>query len=208
MIGLVAALAATVGDLLLLATSNAPRPGFEWLPPASEAPLVVGTFLGICALPLYGLGYRDVAARCDARVRRSIVALGAVGGVLGGTTHGLTGLVIHVEQTGGAAAVDPVTLIGRYGLFLLPLWTAVTCVAVVGSGVYFVTVLAGRSTLPRWMAFANPVALTLALVTLGRGSPTGEAFLVPAAPNLAHVLFFGLVGAHRRRLDTERGSRH
>jgi hypothetical protein len=208
MIGLVAALAATVGDLLLLATSNAPRPGFEWLPPASEAALVVGTYLGVVALPLYGLGYREVAARCDARVRRSIVALGTAGGVLGGTTHGLTGLVIHVEQTGGAAAVDPVTLIGRYGAYLLPLWTTITCLSVVGAGVYFITVLAGRSSLPRWMALANPVALTLALVAIGQGSTTGEAFLVPAAPNVAHVLFFGLVAAHRRTLDMERGSRH
>jgi hypothetical protein len=202
MIGVVAALVATAGDLLLLATSNAPRPGFEWLPAASDALLLVGTYLGVLAIPFYGLGYRDVAACCDARMRRALVALGTAGGVLGGTTHGLTGLVIHVERTGGMAAVDPVTLVGRYGAFLVPLWMAIAALSVVGSGIFFVTVLVGRSTLPRWTAFANPVGLTLALVALGRGWATGEAFLVPAAPNVAHVLFFGLVAAVRRPVAT------
>jgi hypothetical protein len=197
MIAIVAAVAATIGDLLLLATSNATRPGFEWLPPPSEAALVAGTYLGVLAIPCYGLGYRAVAARFDAGYRGPLTALGVVGGVLGGTTHGLTGLAIHVERMGGGAGVDPITVLGRYGSYLLPLWGAIGLASLVGSAVYAAGVFRRRSSLPHWMALVSPVVLTLALVLLGRGSATGEAFLVPAAPNVAHVLFFGLVAATR-----------
>jgi len=41
----------------------------------------------------------------------------------------------------------------------------------------------------------------LALAALGLATPLGRAFLVPAAPNLAHVAFFALCAraAARRR---------
>jgi hypothetical protein len=198
MIGVVAALLGTVGDLLLLATSNATRPGFEWLGSPSEAVLLVGTYLGVLAIPCYGLGYRDVAARVDPPFRRWMIALGVVGGVLGGTTHGLTGLAIHVEQAGGAG-VDPVTLLGRYGVYLLPLWAAIAMLSLGGSIVYTTAVLAGRSSLPRALASVNPMMLTMAIVLAGATSSLGRAFVVPAAPNLAHVVFFGMIPAFERR---------
>jgi hypothetical protein len=199
MIGVVAALVGTVGDLLLLATSNATRPGFGWLGPRSDAVLLVGTYLGVLAIPCYGLGYRDVAAHVDPPYRRWIAALGVAGGVLGGTTHGITGLVIHVEQSGGAAGVDPVTLLGRYGAYLLPLWAAIGAASLVGSIAYAMAVLAGRSRLPRGLALVNPLTLTVAIALAGATSALGRAFVVPAAPNLAHVVFFGVIAMLGRR---------
>jgi hypothetical protein len=203
MIAVAAAILGTLGDLLLLATANATRPGFEWLP-APSAACLVGTYLGVLAIPCYGLGYRQVAARFEPRPGRWIAGLGIAGGVLGGTTHGLTGLVIHVEITGGAGGVDPITVLGRYGAYLLPLWAAIAAISVVGTAIYAIGVLAGRSSLPRWTAAANPLVLVVLLVGAGRTVPLGSAFLVPAAPNLAHVLFFAMVwalrdtGPHRR----------
>ena len=205
MIGVVAALAATAGDLLLLATSNATRPGFEWLPAPSETLLLVGTYLGVVAIPCYGLGYRDVAARFEPPYRPWLVALGVTGAVLGGTTHGLTGLVIHVEQTGGMGGVDPITVVARHGAYLLPLWAVIGVVTILGSVVSATGVLGGRSSFPRWMALASPAVLTLVLVLVGAASETGRAFLVPAAPNVAHVVFFGLGLAVP--LDTPRRAR-
>jgi hypothetical protein len=157
MVAVVAALAGTLGDLLLLATSNATRPGFEWLPAPSEAALLAGTFLGVAAIPCYGLGYRAIAARFAEPYRRWIGGLGVAGPVLGGTTHGLTGLVIHVERSGGAAGVDPVTV---------------------------------------------------GLVLAGATSAAGRAFLVPAAPNVAHVVFFGVLSVVMVPLDTPRRAGH
>jgi hypothetical protein len=47
------------------------------------------------------------------------------------------------------------------------------------------------------MALANPAVFTLGLVAAGQESVLGQAFLVPAAPNLAHVVFFALVATIR-----------
>jgi hypothetical protein len=198
-IGVVAAIVATVGDLLLLVTSNAPRPGFEWLPSPSESTLLAGTYLGVLGIPFYGLGYRDVAARFDPSLGRWMTALGVAGGVLGGTTHGLTGLAIHVELTGGTGGVDPVTLVGRYGNYLFPLWMLIGVALVAGSGIYVAGLLGGRSSLPWWTAIANPLAITVVLVLLGATSALGRAFLVPAAPNVAHVVFFAMATARQPR---------
>ena len=197
-IGLVAAIAATAGDLLLLATSNAGRPGFEWLPAPSESALLVGTYLGVLAIPCYGLGYRDVARRLSTPYRGVVAALGVAGGVLGGTTHGLTGLAIHVESTGGMTGIDPVTMLARYGAYLLPLWALIGLGLVIGSTAFAVGVARGRSSMPRWMALANPAFVTLAIVLAGTTSEIGRAFLVPAAPNVAHVVFFALAAATSR----------
>jgi hypothetical protein len=43
----------------------------------------------------------------------------------------------------------------------------------------------------RW-ALANPLVVTLALSALGASFELGRWFLLPAAPNLAHVVFFAL----------------
>jgi hypothetical protein len=194
MIGLIAAVAATLGDLVLLATSHAGRPGFAWLPPPSPVPLLVGTYVGVLAIPCYALGYRAVAARFEPPYRGWIRTLGAAGAILGGTTHGLTGLAIHVELTGGMAGIDPIALVARYGAYLLPLWAAIGVATVAGSAVFVAGVLAGRTDLPRGAALANPALLTLGFVLLGATSVPGRAFLVPAAPNVAHVVLFGLLG--------------
>jgi hypothetical protein len=197
MIGVVAALVATAGDLMLLATSNAGRPGLEWLGPPSETVLLLGTYLGALAIPCYGLGYRAVARRIDAPQARTIAALGVAGGVVGGTIHALTGLAIHVESMHDGGSVDPITMLGRYGAYLGPLWALVAALTIAGSVLFALVVARGRSTLPRWSALANPALLTLGFALLGATSDVGRAFVVPAAPNLAHVVFFALAAALR-----------
>jgi hypothetical protein len=201
-IALVAAIAATAGDLLLLATSNAGRPGLEWLPAPSEPALLVGTYLGVLAIPCYGLGYRAVARGLSPPYRGVVAALGVAGGVLGGTTHGLTGLAIHVESTGGMTGMDPVTLLARYGAYLMPLWGLIGVGLVIGSTAFALGVARGRSSMPRWMALANPAVLTLVVVLAGTTSQIGRMFLVPAAPNVAHVVFFALAAATSKKPTT------
>ena len=149
MIAVVAAIAATVGDLLLLATAQASRPGFEWVPVPSATWLFVGTVLGVIGIPCYALGYRDVAARFASPYRGWIAGLGTAGAILGGVTHGLTGWATHVETASGMGGIDPVTLLGRYGAYLLPLWAALAAATLVGSAAFVLGVLRGRATLAR-----------------------------------------------------------
>ena len=112
----VAALAATAGDLLLLWVANAARPELSALPPPPPVSLIAGYYLGVLAIPLYGLGYWQVAediASGGRRVARAVFLLGLSGGAVGGVVHGVTGLVIHADRLLGAAGDDPLAVVGR-----------------------------------------------------------------------------------------------
>src|SRR6186997_2609559 len=77
-----AAVCASLGDLALLYVANARRPELA-LPPPPDGLLLAGFYLGVLALPLYGLGYWRVASGLhDAADARRVVALGAFGGAL------------------------------------------------------------------------------------------------------------------------------
>jgi hypothetical protein len=41
------------------------------------------------------------------------------------------------------------------------------------------------------MALCNPLVMTVAIVVLATSFPTLAGFVVPAAPNLSHIVVFG-----------------
>jgi hypothetical protein len=179
---------------------NAARPEFAHLPTPSEGVLVAGLYLGTLAIPLYGLGYWQVAeglAPADPRAARWIFGLGAFGGALGGAVHAMTGLVIHFERLRGAAGADPLAVVATYGVFLVPLWGLIGALTLAGSVLYTRAVLRGGTAYPRWMAATSPVALVVLTSLAGLLTPGLRAFLLPAGPNLSHVLFFALASRHR-----------
>lgn len=181
-----AAAVATAGDLLMLLVANAARPELALSrPPPLVLPL--GAFLGIVAIPLYALGYRAVARAIapGSPLRARIVqgcGLGAAG--IGAAIHGATALAIRAEPTAGANAGSPLESVAASGL-LVAAWAAAALLVVVASAA-----IAGARSLPRPVAWLNPAAATLLLALAGLPGALGRAFLVPAAPNLAHVAFF------------------
>jgi hypothetical protein len=192
----VAALAASAGDLLLLWVGSAGRSELGLQAPPAGA-LLAGHLLGVFAIPLYGFGYWGVARGITAAHRRAarfVFVTGALGGAYGGVVHGITGVVGQLERVGGVAPGDPLAFVARLGAFLVPLWIGLAVAIAAGSLVFAVAVARGPSAFPRWMAFANPLALVLLTALLGAPTPVGRALLVPAAPNLAHVWFFALAG--------------
>jgi len=192
---------ATAADLLLLWVTNARRPELGLTAPPAAA-LVAGSVLGVLAIPLYGLGYWQVATGLPSgRAARTVVLLGAATGVIGAALHGLTGVVLRDELRAGAAAADPLAVIARHGRLLVPLWGLGIGCAVAAAALYAHLVLAGESAWPRWMAAVNPVVLSCVLGALAAPSGVLRAFLLPAAPNLANAIFFGLTVAVRRDRD-------
>ena len=196
-----AALLATLGDGLLLAVASARRAA---LPTPPGPTLALGHFLGVLAIPLYALGYwhvgRVLAVLAPAR-GRAVCVLGALGAALGAVVHGMTALLVGLEAPGESA--DPTQVVLAGGSLLLPLWGILAALLLAGSALYAATVAGGRSTHPRWMAACNPALLVAATVAFAQTSPWLAAFLAPAAPNLAHVVFFGLCALHAPRPGAE-----
>ncbi len=107
--------------------------------------------------------------------------------------HGATGVAIDAQLRAGADFPDPVEGLLVFGEYILPLWAAVGLLGLVTSGAYVYAVALGKSPLPRSAAVVSPVLLILVMAVASSGSELLEAFLAPAAPNLAHLLFFGFL---------------
>ena len=82
---------------------------------------------------------------------------------------------------------------------LLPLWLVVGAALAIGSVVFAVAVARGGTRFPRAVALSNPLAVALAIAAASLPVPQVAAFAIPAAPNLAHVVVFGVALAALRR---------
>lgn len=200
LIAALAALTATTGDLLMLYVSNSRRPELS-LPAIPAASLWVGGVLGVLAIPFYALGYRSAARIVEAVSRgaaRAVFWLGSIAALLGAVIHGLTAVQIHADLEAGVVAQDPLSSIGGWGPAIPVLWALAAVSVLLASVLFGWFVTRGRSPTPRLVGFANPALVTVALVSVGMSTLLLRSFLVPAAPNLAHLVFFGAcVRAHQ-----------
>lgn len=183
-----AALVASVGDLLLLHVSlNGPGAAAHLL-------LLIGTYLGVLAIPLYGLGYWQVSRILQPSAPSAagvVFGCGAYSGGLGAVVHGITAMAIRSAPA--AAAGDPLAVLGAVSAYLAPLWLLLAALSLWLSVAYATAVASGSTALPRWTAVANPVCLILLIAAAAMPFRDAAAYVVPAAPNLAHVAFFGMV---------------
>jgi len=187
-----AALIASVGDLLMLyvATGN--------LPLASDAGrtiLHLGGWLGVLAIPGYYLGYRECARRLPhwRNKRRALATtLGALVASFGAATHGLTALDIHEALAAGSQTRLPQAAFvpGWSPLFVCGVTAAIAALLAT------IVLMPGlwQRTSKHWKtaALLNPITGTLLVSAIGLASTQLAAYLSPAAPNLAHALFFAL----------------
>ena len=189
-----AAVIASVCDLMMLSVAIVPA---DDLGVAPNLLLGVSGVFGSVAIPVYAVGYRAVARSLDpmhSRLRRSIEISGAIVGVVGGIIHATTAVFIYQEQSsGGVWAVEDAI---RLGLLLPALWALALGASLIATGAVLFALFSGRWSLPRVVAALNPVVATALVIggALTIGSERLAEFLVPAAPNIAHVVFF-VVGA-------------
>jgi hypothetical protein len=191
----VAAAFASAGDLLLLAVATAATPALAIGGSLREPALIVGYYLGVLAIPLYAVGYWGVSRGLPVRYGRAVAVLGACGAVVGATIHGVTGAALHARSLGAsvaAAEASPFFMLEPFGAYLVPLWVSVAAATLVGSILFAVPVLRGESDYRRWVGAANPTVLVAVISASASVSSWSRALVVPASPNLAHVVFFAL----------------
>jgi hypothetical protein len=189
-----AALLASAGDLILLYVANAQREELG-LPQVGRAWLWLGGALGVLFIPLYALGYR-AASRLVAPVSSSaaqvLFASGAIAAILGSLIHGLTTAYIGADLEAAVPGRDPLASVVSWGAPLLALWGLAALLVLVASGVFLWCVSRGATRAPRSAALANPALVTVVLSAVGLPSVLLRSFLTPAAPNLAHLVFFSV----------------
>jgi len=186
-----AAAVASIGDVLMLHVARERGSELGLL-------LVLGGVLGVVAIPLYALGYL-AASKPLLPVSRSLAAVVAVAGgmtaALGAVIHGLTAAFLRADLAAGRPATDPLSAVLAWGPLLPRLWGVGILCAAIASLAFAWPVATGRSALARWLALLNPILVSIAVGAVGLGSELGRAYLTPAAPNLAHVVFFAVLRA-------------
>lgn len=191
-IALAGAVAASLGDLALLWVAWAADGRFGLATPPAGT-LVAGHYLGVLGIPLYALGYvvlADGLRPAAPAAARAVLVLGAAGSVVGAVVHGLTGVLTAVAlRTGAPSAPDALGVMPE-AAYLLPLWLVVGSALAAGSIVFAAVVARGGTVFPRGFAAVNPLAVTVAIAMLAAPFSLVAAFVVPAAPNLAHVVVF------------------
>lgn len=189
------AIAATLGDLLMLWVGNATRADLV-LPAPPAMALWTGAALGLIGLPVYGTGYLALGRQLRAqghRLANTLGVAGFAGGMTGAAVHGYTALLIHGSlDAQEASSAAPAEAVLAAGPLLLSLW-AITFTLLLIAAIAFVGLQMQRGQGRSLPTVANPVVLTVMLMMVGATGPLLAAFLLPAAPNLAHVIFFGLV---------------
>ena len=193
LIAALAAMAATLGDLLMLYVSNSRRPELL-LPAVPEAFLWLGAVLGVVGIPLYALGYHAASRIIGAfsqRAARALFLLGGLGALIGAVIHASTALQIHSGLEAGAAAQDPLSSVASGGPTILVLWALAGALVLSASVLFGWFVTRRGDSGSHLLGLANPALVTVALVGAGMSTPLLRSFLVPAAPNVAHVVFFG-----------------
>jgi hypothetical protein len=188
----VGALLATASDLCLLSVVNSRRPDLL-LPAASPIVLWLGGAVGVLTIPLYALGYEAAArafAPSEIRAARVVRYSGWLMALLGAVIHALTTMRVAADIAAGVPGRDPIAAVAAWGPLLPILWAIASVPATAASVAFAWAVGRGRSRFPPALAWANPSLLTLLLGLAGLPIPILRAFLTPAAPNLAHALFF------------------
>jgi len=105
----------------------------------------------------------------------------------------------------GAPVGSPLEGVMHAGPSLTLPWAVATVLVLLASAA--LAYAAWRAVVPRVWLVANPAVATVLLGAAGAVTELGRAFVVPAAPNLAHVVFFvaalrsgGGAGRRRRRV--------
>lgn len=198
----VAALLATAGDLTMLLVANALRSGHD-LRFASRELLAIGGALGVLALPFFALGYHAVADAmrpAAPRAARVVAICGLATGAVGALIHGLTAWSIHSALVAATPVDAPLEAVLQEGWLLLAWGVGALLVLVASVALVRASAPPQRAVPPR-LAWLNPAVVTVAVGLAALPWELGRSYLLPAAPNVAHVVFFAafLMAARQRR---------
>ncbi len=172
-------------------------PGYLYFLDVSSDRLTFGHFLGVLCAPLYLVGYWHVSQMLRPAGRwlaAAVFGLGvyafAIGNVwLGGRVN--LALIVQARDTAPPDSISQFTaLLADAANHNEPLINIVRVLIAIVSLLLAWGILSGRSHYPRWAIVATPFVLLAAIFGLYAVLPAVGVYALPAAMNIAHLVFF------------------
>ena len=188
-----------VGEFLF---QYSPRGGYEgsgylFFLDVSRWRLTAGHFIGVLSAPLYFVDYWHVAhmLRPAGRwISYGVLGLGvyafAIGNVwLGGRVN--LALVVQARDVVDGSQMEPLSvLLQDISAHNEPLINVVRILVLIVSILMAWGILSGKSAYPRWTVAVLPILLLVLIFVCYAILPVVGIFLLPAAMNIAHFIFF------------------
>jgi len=202
--GLIAMIGALIVGIAEFTFQYSPRGGYEgsdylFFLDVSEWRLTYGHFLGVLVAPIYFIGYWHVGQMmrgAGSKLAMAVFGLGvysfAIGNVwLGGRVN----LALLVQARAEADAEHGVLLtaiLEDISAHNEPLINVVRVAVLIISVLLAWGILSGKSAYPKWMVAFLPIVLLVLIFVSYAVLPLIGVYLLPAAMNVAHFIFFGL----------------
>lgn len=198
-IAIVGAIAVGVGEFMF---QFSPRGGYEgtdylYFLDVSSTRLTWGHFIGVLAAPLYLIGYWHIGQMLrpsGKRLAATVFGLGVyafmIGDVwLGGRVN--LALTVKARETGDSPLTQAFSdLLHDISGHNEPLINIVRVLVLIISVLMIYGILGGKSYYPRWIAMFSPIVILAAIFGIYAIAPIVGVYLLPAAMNIAHLVFF------------------
>jgi len=165
----------------------------------SRERLTWGHFIAVLAAPLYLIGYWHIAQMLRPAARwlaATVFGLGIYAFVIGDVwLGGRVNLALTVKAREVADETSRALFSGLLDDIAAhnePLINIVRVLVLVISVLMVCGIVSGRTPYPRWIIIFSPIVLVIQIFALYVMVPAIGVYMLPAAMNVAHVIFFAL----------------
>ena len=202
--GLVATLGALIVGVGEFTFQFSPLGGYEgsdylYFLDVSQSRLTLGHFIAVLAAPLYLVGYWHIAQMLRPAGRwlaATVFGLGVYAFIIGDVwLGGRVNLALTVkarEAAPEAARALFSDLLNEIGAHNEPLINIVRVLVLVVSILMVCGIITGKTPYPRWAIIFSPIVIVVQIFSLYVMLPSIGVYLLPAAMNIAHVIFFAV----------------
>ena len=200
--GMVGALGALIVGIGEFTFQFSPRGGYEgtdylYFLDVSRSRLTLGHFLAVLTAPLYLVGYWHIAQMLRPAGRwlaATVFGVGIYSFIIGDVwLGGRVNLALTVKAR--EAAPDALRtlfsdLLGDISAHNEPLINIVRVLVLIISILMIYGIITGKSRYPRWIVIFTPIVLLVQIFALYALAPGVGVYLLPAAMNVSHLIFF------------------
>ena len=199
--GVVATLGALVVGIGEFTFQFSPRGGYEgsdylYFLDVSRSRLTWGHFIGVLAAPLYLVGYWHIGHMLRPAVRwlgGTVFGLGVYAFIIGDVwLGGRVNLALTVKAREAATESSRALfsgLLNELSAHNEPLINIVRVLLLVISILMVCGIISGKTPYPRWVIIFTPIVILIQIFSLYALVPSIGVYLLPAAMNIAHVIF-------------------